>query len=136
MPGSNGEQRTRDFAFLASLMKLVQEKSENEEQGLLQPGAKIPIVLDAPFGTLAANYIAYISDILLSVSDQLSVLMLNKDWQTFESACDARVGREYVLVKNNTGESGMPVVLEFAGRSFDCVVYGAAKDCTTVDSVR
>lgn len=136
--GSTGERKTLEFAFLSSLMKLVQEKSGNDVEGLLKPGSRIPIVLDAPFSELAENYISYISDMLLSVCDQLSVLMFNKDWKAFEEACDDKIGKEYVLVKNlKSRENGnLPVKQEFGGREFECVVYGAPRDCTTLEEVR
>ncbi len=135
--GSTGERKTLEFAFLSSLMKLVQEKSDKKTQGLLQPGSRIPIVLDAPFSDLAENYISYISDMLLSVSDQLTVLMFNKDWKAFEKACDNKIGTEYVLIKNLAakGEGKLPVTQEFGGEEYQCVVYDAAKDCTTVELV-
>lgn len=136
--GSTGERKTLEFAFLSSLMKLVQEKSDKQVEGLLQPGSKIPIVLDAPFSELAENYIGYISDMLLSVSDQLSVLMFNKDWKAFEKVCDKKIGKEYVLVKNlkTSAEGKLPVTQEFGGQEYQCVVYDATHDCTTLETVR
>ena len=136
--GSTGEGKTLEFAFLSSLMKLIQEKSSDGVDGLLQPGSRIPIVLDAPFSELAENYISYISDMLLSVSDQLTVLMINKDWWAFEAACDDKIGKEFVLVKNLKAEAKgkLPVSEEFGGKKYQCVVYDSEKDCTTLETVR
>ena len=119
-------------------MKLIQEKSSDGVDGLLQPGSRIPIVLDAPFSELAENYISYISDMLLSVSDQLTVLMINKDWWAFEAACDDKIGKEFVLVKNLKAEAKgkLPVSEEFGGKKYQCVVYDSEKDCTTLETVR
>lgn len=134
--GSTGELKTLEYAFLCSLVRAVREKSVTSE-GLLQPGSRIPLVLDAPFSELAETYVRYISDMLLSVADQLTVLMFNKDWKDFEAVCAEWIGHEYVLVKHITesGSGRAEEILEFRGQRVKCVQYDSDVDHTTVERI-
>jgi DNA sulfur modification protein DndD len=134
--GSTGERKTLEYAFLCCLVKLVRQKSEKSD-GLLKPGSRIPLVLDAPFSELAETYVSYISDMLLSVADQLTFLMFNKDWQAFQHVCAKKIGKEYVLVKNisSSSEGRTEEVLNFGGKDYACVRYGADIDHTSLELV-
>lgn len=134
--GSTGEQKTLEFAFLCSLVKLVKVKSR-DENGLLIPAGTLPLVIDAPFSDVAERYVKYISDMLLSVSEQLTILTINKDWPALEQATADKVGREYLLVKNIT-EDVKDRVQErhtFRGKEYVCVNYSAAINHTTIQEV-
>jgi len=134
--GSTGEQKTLEFAFLCSLVKLVKVKSK-DENGLLIPAGSLPLVIDAPFSDVAERYVKYISDMLLSVSEQLTILTINKDWPALEQATEGKVGQEYLLVKNITEDGGGRVqeLHRFRGKDYVCVNYGAAINHSTIKEV-
>lgn len=134
--GSTGEQKTLEFAFLCSLVKLVKEKSLNTG-GLLLPASSVPLVIDAPFSDIAEKYIKYISDMLLDVSEQLTILTINKDWPALEKATDGKVGKEYLLIKNivQSSDDRMQENHIFRGKEYVCVKYGAEYDHTTLEEV-
>lgn len=134
--GSTGEQKTLEFAFLCSLVKLVRVKS-NDDNGLLIPAGSLPLVIDAPFSDVAERYVKYISDMLLSVSEQLAILTINKDWPALEQATIGKVGKEYLLIKNiiQDSEERTEERHSFRGREYVCVNYRAAMNHTTVQEI-
>jgi DNA sulfur modification protein DndD len=134
--GSTGEQKTLEFAFLCTLVKLVKEKSANTN-GLLIPASSVPLVIDAPFSDVAEKYIKYISDMLLEVSEQLTILTINKDWPALENATQGRVGKEYLLIKNIVQSSDDKIQEKhiFRGKEYTCVNYNASYLHTTIEEV-
>ncbi|MGZ4161126.1 MAG: hypothetical protein ACXVNF_10090, partial [Neobacillus sp.] len=134
--GSTGEQKTLEFAFLCTLVKLVKEKSANTN-GLLIPASSVPLVIDAPFSDVAEKYIKYISDMLLEVSEQLTILTINKDWPALEKATQGRVGKEYLLIKNIVQSSDDKIQEKhvFRGKEYTCVNYNAPYLRTTIEEV-
>jgi len=134
--GSTGEQKTLEFAFLCTLVKLVKEKSANTN-GLLIPAGRLPLVIDAPFSDVAEKYVKYISDMLLEVSEQLTILTINKDWPSLENATNGRVGKEYLLIKNIVQSSDEKIQEKhiFRGKEYICVKYNAPNLHTTIEEV-
>ena len=74
---------------------------------------------------------------LLSVSEQLTILTINKDWPALEQATEGKVGQEYLLVKNITEDGGGRVqeLHRFRGKEYVCVNYGAAINHSTIKEV-
>lgn len=134
--GSTGEQKTLEFAFLCSLVRLVKNKSEDKDS-LLMPSGSLPLVIDAPFSDIAERYVKYISDMLLLVSDQLTILTINKDWPALEQATEGKVGKEYLLIKHivQSSEDRTQEHHTFRDKDYICVKYNAKFNHTTVQEV-
>lgn len=96
---SEGELIARNFVFIVSILELAKKKrlEENEEESYV---LNLPIVLDAPFSKLSDDNIGLIAKVLPSVSEQVIIFMLDKDWeatklsQYTDSAFVYRVSKE------------------------------------------
>lgn len=74
---SEGEKIARNFAFIVSILELAnKKKSEGDEVA-----QSLPLVLDGPFSKLSSVNTSKVAKVLPSVSEQVIIFMLDKDWE-------------------------------------------------------
>lgn len=131
--GSTGESKTLEYAFLCSLVRLVARNS-TDNGSLLLPSSSVPLIVDGPFSEIAETYVSYIARMLLEVSDQLVVLLFNKDWPALESVVREQVGAEYLLVKNivDSNDGREAERHTFSGKEYECVQYNSRANSTSI----
>lgn len=90
---SEGEKVARNFAFIVTLMDYSMKQKQVDE---LVPDM-LPIVLDGPFSKLGQENIGLISYVLPTISEQVIIFMLDKDWEY--TGLDEYVGKRYLIHK-------------------------------------
>ncbi len=96
---SEGEKVARNFAFIVTIMDYSRKKKIEKEQGLSSDVEDtLPIVLDGPFSKLGEENIGLIAEVLPTVSEQVILFMLDKDWKY--TGLDKYVGASYVIDKD------------------------------------
>ena len=135
--GSTGESKTLEYAFLCSLVRLV-AKNSTDKGSLLLPSSSVPLIVDGPFSEIAETYVSYIARMLLEVSDQLVVLLFNKDWPALESVVREQVGAEYLLVKNivDSNDGREAERHTFSGQEYECVQYNSRTNSTSIVEIK
>ena len=74
---SEGEKIARNFAFIVSILELANRRKE-EGDDIAQ---SLPLVLDGPFSKLGTVNTSKVAKVLPSVSEQVIIFMLDKDWE-------------------------------------------------------
>jgi DNA sulfur modification protein DndD len=103
MPKSSGENQLLSLAFTAALVNYAKVREDSNSADLLK-GTIAPLVLDSPFGQLDLVYRVATAEFIPAMARQV-VLLLSRS-QGDKSVLDAlypHVGKEYVLVRHNTG---------------------------------
>lgn len=87
---SEGEKIARNFAFIVSVLELVNNKKADGEDEAQQ----LPLILDAPFSKLSDINTAKIAQVLPPVAEQVIIFMLDKDWKP--SGLAAYTDKDYI----------------------------------------
>lgn len=74
---SEGEKIARNFAFIVSILELANMKKQEGDE----IAQSLPLVLDGPFSKLSSVNTSKIAKVLPSVSEQVIIFMLDKDWE-------------------------------------------------------
>ncbi len=78
---SEGEQIARNFVFIVSILELAKQKKEEAREVEDNYVLNLPLVLDGPFSKLSDDNIGLIAKVLPTVSEQVIIFMLDKDWE-------------------------------------------------------
>lgn len=98
---SEGEKIARNFAFIVSILELANRKKD-EGDDIAQ---SLPLVLDGPFSKLGAVNTSKVARVLPSVSEQVIIFMLDKDWEPSGLADYTDKNYMYRTVKDTEGNS-------------------------------
>lgn len=121
---SEGQKKALEFAFLCSLVKLIQSWVDKKDN-VLVPGTIAPLVIDAPFSEVDEDNQKIIAQILLDASEQLVVLLFNDHWLNLEPLVSGRLGKEYMLIQHLVGAPNgrSEKLMQFGGSSYASVHY-------------
>ena len=98
---SEGLETVTNFAFVLGLISLAQEKH-------LDGGAEndtYPLVLDAPFSNTDQVHVEKISKVLPEASNQLILIVMEKDWNHARDVISPKIGKSYRLKKKSEIET-------------------------------
>ncbi|MDY0278063.1 MAG: AAA family ATPase [Acholeplasma sp.] len=115
---SKGLESVKNFSFIAGLVDMARIKArtttgkENEDPNVIigvdgelaittEP---YPLVMDAPFSNVDEIHINNIAKILPAVSEQVVLILMNKDWEFAKASLDDKVGCAYMIEKNNNSD--------------------------------
>lgn len=99
---STGQGMTIIFSFIASVMKMAKEISQESNS---KRSAEFPLVMDAPFSTIDKAFVPKISEVLKSTADQLIIFMNIKDSEVFLIESEKFIGKKYNLKSNSLVET-------------------------------
>jgi len=94
---STGEKQVSSLSFIASIISLAREKSEQKNRVLFSGGV-FPLVMDSPFGALDDDYRAKIAGVIPDFAEQVIIFASNSQWSDgVREACADRLGAEYMI---------------------------------------
>ena len=96
---SEGTDVVKNFAFIATLLKMVKDSSMDESTGSV--AEPVPVVMDAPFSKLDDVHIRNISGTIPRLSQQSIVTMTQMHWNNAQKTADFAVGKKYRLVAHS-----------------------------------
>ncbi len=140
VPRSSGENQLVSLAFIAALIKFSLSRSKDEEgKDLLIPGVVAPLVLDSPFGQLDTKYRVDTACFVPAMASQVVLLVSSSQGdENVLAALQPHVGREYVLISENTAPRGDkptdPIVLN--GTKLQTSLFNCKKNLTRIQEVR
>lgn len=99
---SAGLETVKNFSYIAGLVELAKEKMEeiNRKTDRNTVDEEYPLVLDAPFSNVDEEHVINISNILPTVTRQLILIVMEKDWYYAEKELNLKVGKTYRLNKH------------------------------------
>jgi DNA sulfur modification protein DndD len=95
---STGLDTVKNFAFIASLLKMAKESISDEDGVVSEP---YPLVMDAPFSNADATHIKNISKILPIFAQQVIIALMDKDWEVAKDNVSQYVANIYRISKKN-----------------------------------
>ena len=95
---STGLDTVKNFAFIASLLKMAKESISDEDGVISEP---YPLVMDAPFSNADATHIKNISKILPIFAQQVIIALMDKDWEVARENISPYVAKIYRICKEN-----------------------------------
>lgn len=134
---SSGEQRLLDLCFVASLVSVCRQR-EGDKDAILLPGAIAPMIVDAPFGELDPEYQALAVSTIISLSEQVVLLLSKTHWTPqVDSVVRPQCGREYLMVGHRAEDplDASPVEILINGRVHQQMIYAAADSRTEIKEV-
>jgi DNA sulfur modification protein DndD len=137
MPKSEGENQLLGLAFTAALAQFGALRARAKGIVLL-PGTEAPLVLDSPFGKLDSTYKPATAEFLPKMARQV-VLLVSKEQgsENVMAAIRPQVGREFILVRHNTGLQGAKKeeAIRLASGAITLTKYGSKFDGTEIVEV-
>jgi DNA sulfur modification protein DndD len=134
---SGGENQLLSLAFIAALIKFSSDRMKSKSE-ILKPGTSAPLVLDSPFGQLDPTYQKATSKFLPDMAKQV-VLLLSKTQGNPEvmQTLKDKIGREYILVSENTGPQGEKPAdnIHINGTDYASSRYNCEKTLTRIVAV-
>jgi len=139
VPRSSGENQLVSLAFIAALIKFSLSRSKHDDGDLLIPGVVAPLVLDSPFGQLDTKYRADTASFVPAMASQVVLLVSSSQGDdTVLNALQPHIGREYVLISENTAPRGEKptdtIVLK--GKAIQTSLFNCKKNFTRIEEVR
>lgn len=137
---STGEKQVLALSFVASLVKSLEQSSEDRESGRqfgLALGGVFPLVMDSPFGSLEDFYREKVAEWVPKLAQQVVVLVSSTQWRDeAERALAAKIGRSYILELHTTKENAeRPITLR--GNDYPYVVHSQdAYEFTAIQEVK
>ncbi|MFD0943655.1 hypothetical protein [Savagea faecisuis] len=101
--GSQGLETVKNFAFLAGLADLAEHKKlqdKKNDEGITAVES-LPMILDAPFSNTDDTHVSNISRVLPQVSEQLILIVMQKDFTHAETVMSKHIGKKYRFVKKS-----------------------------------
>jgi DNA sulfur modification protein DndD len=138
VPRSSGENQLVSLAFIAALIKFSLSRSKQQNGDLLIPGVVAPLVLDSPFGQLDTKYREDTASFVPAMASQVVLLVSSSQGDEHVlKALRPHVGREYVLISENSGPRGEkstdPIVLN--GKKIQTSIFNCKKNLTRIQEV-
>ncbi len=134
---SKGEKLLLNLAFVSALIEQAEARAKASGDFLVQ-GTVAPFVIDAPFGELDNTYRRATAEFLPTKVNQIAFLLSTSHWKgTVDETIRKKVGKEYILISNRTGEQGNKPTdpIEINGKTHYQSRYGASKDQTIIEQV-
>lgn len=131
---SGGENQLLGLAFTAALVQFARARQNAQDHRLLK-GTVAPLVLDSPFGQLDETYGLTTVRHVPEMAGQVILMVSSKQGSGgVVEALSGRIGREYVLVRNNRDARGARPIetRQFHGKDVETAVFDAAFDGTTI----
>ena len=95
---SEGTDVVKNFAFIATLLKMAKDHSHTSEDDVASEA--LPIVMDAPFSKVDSKHIQNISKEISKLSQQSVVTMMELQWKNASKTMGDHVGAKYTLVQH------------------------------------
>jgi DNA sulfur modification protein DndD len=131
---SGGENQLLGLAFTAALVQFAKIRQNAKDDRLLK-GTEAPLVLDSPFGQLDDTYGLTTVKHVPEMAGQVVLMISSKQSSggVLESLQN-RIGREYVLVRNNRDPRGKtaPEIRQFRGKDIETAIFDAPFDGTSI----
>lgn len=89
------------FAFIAGIIEMAKEKSEDEENSIFDNAVGYPLVMDAPLSAFDKKRISNVCDTLPNIAQQVIIFIKDTDGDVAEKHLATRVGKKYNIVKVN-----------------------------------
>lgn len=106
---STGEKQVLALSFVASLVKALEQSSQDPDAGRqfgLALGGVFPLVMDSPFGSLEDYYREKVAEWVPKLAQQVIVLVSSTQWRDeAERALDGKIGASYILELHTTKEN-------------------------------
>lgn len=137
VPESDGQSLLLSLTFMSSLIELSRER-KNASGRILTPGAVAPFVVDAPFGDLDKKYKGHVAEAIPNSVEQVVFLLSSSHWEgAVEDNIRNKVGREYNLVVEQTGDSGSKAKdqITILGKNYDNARYEQLIERTVIEEV-
>lgn len=104
-----------NLTFISELVRLAKRRINENAGGLLVPGTIAPLTIDAPFGEMDTVYQPAAAEILLSASDQLTLMLSTSHWLPVDETIKKHVGKEFLIYLNDphkrSGEETNPITI-------------------------
>ena len=110
--------------LIACVLGQSAKKTIAKNNYLAQPTAA-PLVIDAPFTKMDAEYISSSLDLLLEKTEQLVLLSLPSTFKVYEKKALEKIGKKYVAIAADKGpqEEKKSSKRDIFGKSIDLVLY-------------
>lgn len=107
---STGERQIASLAFIGSLVKIAQDRYEDENEYEYFTGGIYPIVMDSPFGALDNTHRAEVSRVIPELGSQVIVLATDSQWEgPVQNQMTDQIGQRYQLeYQHEGGENNRP----------------------------
>ena len=138
VPRSSGENQLMTLAFIAALIEFSVERSKDKGESLLIPGIIAPLVLDSPFGQLDSKYRVDTAEFVPNMASQVVLLVSSSQGdQSVLSALKPYIGKEYVLISENTGPRGPKPddAIVLGGKRISTSLYNCKKNLARIEEV-
>lgn len=137
---STGEKQVLALSFVASLVKALEQSSQDPDAGRqfgLALGGVFPLVMDSPFGSLEDYYREKVAEWVPKLAQQVVVLVSNTQWRhEAERALEGKIGASYILELHTTKENAARAIT-LRGNSYPYVVTSQdAYEFTTIQEVK
>lgn len=108
---STGERQIASLAFIGSLVKIAQDRYEDDTEYEYFTGGIYPLVMDSPFGALDNTHREEVSRVIPDLGSQIVVLATDSQWQgPVAEQMANRIGQQYWLDYQQEGdENGRPM---------------------------
>ncbi len=138
VPRSSGENQLVSLAFIAALIKFSLSRTKKDQSDLLIPGVVAPLVLDSPFGQLDTKYRGDTACFVPAMASQVLLLVSSSQGdQQVLSALRPHIGREYVLISENTvprGEKPTDTIV-LNSKKIQTSLFNCKKNLTRIEEV-
>lgn len=138
VPRSGGENQLMTLAFIAALIQFSLDRSKAKGDELFVPGVVAPLVLDSPFGQLDKKYRIDTAMFIPKMASQVVLLVSSSQGdEPVISALKPHVGKEYVLISENTGPRGMKSddLIVLNNKSIATSLFNRPKNLTRIEEV-
>lgn len=134
---STGETNLIKFAVIAAIVGMAANRTSISQVKWLTEPIIAPLIFDAPFSVVDAEYRAGIATNLANLSSQLILFFDSDKWDTELSALLlGKVGKFYTLVSHAKGEEkSTKKRMRINDKIIDLNRYGAERDHTTCEEV-
>lgn len=108
---SRGERQIASLAFIGSLIKIAQERYEEEADHEYFTGGIYSMVMDSPFGALDNEHRKEVSRVIPNLGSQVVVLATDAQWNgPVADQMSDRIGQQYWLDYREEGDkNGQPL---------------------------
>jgi DNA sulfur modification protein DndD len=131
---SGGENQLLGLVFTAALVEFAKLRQNAQDHRLLK-GTVAPLVLDSPFGQLDESYGLEIAKHVPEMAGQVILMLSSKQSSGgIAEVLNGRIGKEYVLIRNNRDPRGdRPTEFrQFNGRDVETAVFDAGFDGSSI----
>ena len=134
---STGETNLIKFAVIAAIVGMAASRTSISEVKWLTEPIIAPLIFDAPFSVVDAEYRAGIATNLANLSSQLILFFDSDKWDAeLSELLLAKVGKFYTLVSHAKGdEKSTKKRMRINNKTIALNMYGADRDHTTCEEI-